>query len=278
MSGSLFIKTILSDIEDIRDDFEKAKDEIESAISTQSTEIETLDANKQEKINVLSDISLKNVNVLTLNSTPVSSVLDMIPQVSEITDVVNEFYDNTSKVITATTVNCANLILNSIPFSSFSTNPISGQIIKKTIIYKKDFQYANNIVPKLTEAKLIASAKYGNYLGNHLLIEYGINEYNLSGTRGDSLTAYLQIVRDGVVSESYRTRQNWREMDGGGTRSGTILPLIYFLNEERPLKISSILTTDVTLNVYVGTGSTDDIFSYDSHGMGSYFIVTEIAP
>jgi len=49
MSGSLFIKTILSDIEDIREDFEKAKDEIESAISTQSTEIETLDANKQEK-------------------------------------------------------------------------------------------------------------------------------------------------------------------------------------------------------------------------------------
>jgi hypothetical protein len=76
----------------------------------------------------------------------------MIPQVSNITDVVNEFYDNTSKVITATTVNCANLILNSIPFS---TNPISGQIIEKAIIYKKDFHLQQTLFQKALEHCLL---------------------------------------------------------------------------------------------------------------------------
>jgi hypothetical protein len=87
----------------------------------------------------------------------------------------------------------------------------------------------------------------------------------------------LQVERGGAVSESYRTRQNFRDEAGGGSRSGTILPLICFLDEARPTKAPSVLSTNVTLNVFVGTGSSDDAFSYDAHGMGSYFIITEIA-
>ena len=68
-----------------------------------------------------------------------------------------------------------------------------------------------NVVPARTGALLIASTVYSSYLGNGLLIEYGINEYNLSGLAQDTITSLLQVVRDGAVSESYRKAGRSRE-------------------------------------------------------------------
>ena len=324
MSSSFVTKQLLNDVEDMQTAFEITKTVTDESISTLQTSVAT----KQDKITVLSDLTLKNVNLITmnnvsassisdavaeipslwsymlaqlpykqqilttnsnisiknadlvtLNSTPVSDIQKTITDVSDLTLLVNSVYDSVSEELSAASVKCSSLILNGLAFSPYVPPPtISGAIVKKTIIYRKDFSKYTNVVPARTGALLIASTVYRNYLGNDLLIEYGINEYNLSGLAQDTITALLQVVRDGVVSESYRTRQNFRDGNGGGSRSGTILPLIFFLNEARPMKAPSVLSTNVTLNVFVGTGFTDDAFSYDAHGMGSYFIITEIAP
>ena len=293
--GSMFIKSEIANVnsslgnlqEQISNKAETTiTDYLQSAVSDMSTNY----------LNVQSTFSYMNTNFLNKNLSQTINgiytfekppILDISSQtlsdfsivnkkyidenLSNTTDVLNEIYESTNKVITATTVNCTNLILNNIPFS---TQPISGQVIKKTIIYKKDFTISTNTVVAGTGALLIARALYKNYLGHDLLIEFGINEYNLAGSSNDNITGLLQIVRDGVISERYRTRQNWRDGGGGGSRSGTIFPLIYFLNETRP---SKSFGTEVTLNVYVGTGFSDDTFTYNNHGMGSYFIITEIA-
>jgi len=71
---------------------------------------------------------------------------------------------------------------------------------------------------------------------SYLLIEYQ-SIYSLIGSQGDSIWAYLYTTDDSSDNRIGQTYQQWNNGIGGGTRSGTIFPIIgRYTNTDTSLK------------------------------------------
>jgi len=79
----------------------------------------------------------------------------------------------------------------------------------------------------------------------------------------------MHITYNGATTYSYRTRQNYRAGTGGGTRSGTIIPLSFNYNITGTAK-----TPTVTIGVDVYLGG-DDNWTCDSDNNGAHFHILE---
>ncbi len=73
-----------------------------------------------------------------------------------------------------------------------------------------DTLFTYSYIPKITNS--------------YLLIEYQ-SIYYLNGSSGDVINAYMNVVDTGDNRIS-STRQSWNAVEGGGTRSGTIFPIV----------------------------------------------------
>ena len=218
MSSSIFIKTLLNDLNDISEEFTSNKAEVNDIISTQEAEITNLKSSvathdssisalasdKQNKLNVLSDIIVKNITTTTINNVsassltnastdianlsssldnvwsatrqlqidtlkensaivvtklnemPVNQILSSVNDTNVVKKVLGDIYDSIESTISATTVNCTNLIIDNIPLS---------KVPQTRIIFKSDYI-------KSFHDWEIAPGNESYYLDKHYMLMY----------------------------------------------------------------------------------------------------------
>jgi hypothetical protein len=145
----------------------------------------------------------------------------------------------------------------------------SGEIIKTKVIYKSSFSIFNNNISTKNSWQLHSKCSYIANGSNILYVTYNLSEYNYAGTGDDASYARMHITYNGATTYSYRTRQNYRAGTGGGTRSGTIIPLSFNYNITGTAK-----TPTVTIGVDVYLGG-DDNWTCDSDNNGAHFHILE---
>jgi hypothetical protein len=107
----------------------------------------------------------------------------------------------------------------------FAKQYLPGQIVNVAMLSNVDLSQ-NNIT--YIDASNTVNIFYYNYTpkiaNSYILIEYQ-TKYTVSGGADDSVEAYLNVydISDHRISQTY---QQWINSQGGGTRSGTIFPIV----------------------------------------------------
>mgnify|MGYP003706217173 CR=1 FL=1 len=112
MSSSIFIKTLLNDLNDISEEFTSNKAEVNDIISTQEAEITNLKSSvathdssisalasdKQNKLNVLSDIIVKNITTTTINNVSASSLTNASTDIANLSSSLDNVWSATRQL------------------------------------------------------------------------------------------------------------------------------------------------------------------------------------
>jgi hypothetical protein len=124
--------------------------------------------------------------------------------------------------------NCQNNILAY--GSIFARQYLPGQIVNVTMLSNTDLGQNNLIINpddtdgRINRTKTVFSYSYSPKIANsYILIKYQ-TIYVLNGSNNDEIYAYL--YGDNTTEPLSYTYQHWVDGVGGGTRSGTIFPIV----------------------------------------------------
>ena len=138
---------------------------------------------------------------------------------------------------------------------------VTGQIANMQILNKTNISQAASITIAPTVTTTIFTYSYTPKCANsYIVVEYQ-TKYAFGGAGADSLTAYV-IVNDGSDHTVGQTYQQWVNTQGGGTRSGTIFPIVgrYSNGNKTAKNIIVKLQNDTDSDAVTVTG--DDIMTF----------------
>ena len=138
---------------------------------------------------------------------------------------------------------------------------VTGQIANIQILNKTDIGQATTTTVNSAATGTIFTYSYTPKCANsYIVVEYQ-TKYAFGGAGADSLTAYA-IVNDGSDRTVGQTYQQWVNTQGGGTRSGTIFPIVgRYSNANKTAKnIIVKLQNDTDSDAVTVTG--DDIMTF----------------
>jgi hypothetical protein len=138
---------------------------------------------------------------------------------------------------------------------------VTGQIANMQILNKTDIGQAGTITIDSAATGTLFTYSYTPKCANsYIVVEYQ-TKYAFGGAGADSLTAYA-IVNDGSDRTVGQTYQQWVNTMGGGTRSGTIFPIVgrYSNGNKTAKNIIVKLQNDTDSDQVTVTG--DDIMTF----------------
>lgn len=138
---------------------------------------------------------------------------------------------------------------------------VTGQIANIQILNKTDISQATTTTINAAATGTLFTYSYTPKCANsYIVVEYQ-TKYAFGGAGADSLTAYA-IVNDGSDRTVGQTYQQWVNSQGGGTRSGTIFPIVgrYSNSNKTAKNIIVKLQNDTDSDAVTVTG--DDIMTF----------------
>ena len=142
---------------------------------------------------------------------------------------------------------------------------LPGQIVNVVMLDMNDLGQTVKIIGSGITDTIFLFTYYPKIANSYLLIEYQTS-YSLVGGASDSMYAYLNVYD----SDNHRistTYQQWNNAQGGGTRSGTIFPIVgRYTNED---------TTSKTIRVDVYNHTDADNVTIQSND-STWLKITEI--
>jgi len=138
---------------------------------------------------------------------------------------------------------------------------VTGQIANMQILNKTDISQATTTTINAAATGTLFTYSYTpKCADSYIVVEYQ-TKYAFGGAGADSLTAYA-IVNDGSDRTVGQTYQQWVNSQGGGTRSGTIFPIVgRYSNANKTAKnIIVKLQNDTDSDAVTVTG--DDIMTF----------------
>jgi len=128
MSSSFVTKQLLNDVEDMQAAFEIAKAVIDESISSLQTSVAT----KQDKITVLSDLTLKNVNLITMNNVSASSIAEAVEEIPSLWSYIMGQLPYKQDILT-TNSNISIKTLNDMPVNDIISSVNDTTAVKKML-------------------------------------------------------------------------------------------------------------------------------------------------
>lgn len=143
---------------------------------------------------------------------------------------------------------------------------VTGQIANIQILNKTDIGQATTTTLNAAATTTIFSYSYTPKCANsYIVVEYQ-TKYFFGGGNADSLYAYA-YVNDGTDNRVGETYQQWIDAQGGGTRSGTIFPIVG--------RYSNANKTAKTIRVDV-FNNTNDTLTVTGNDIMTFLKITEI--
>lgn len=143
---------------------------------------------------------------------------------------------------------------------------VTGQIANMQILNKTDIDQATTTTLNAAATTTIFSYSYTPKCANsYIVVEYQ-TKYFFGGGNADSLYAYA-YVNDGIDNRVGETYQQWIDAQGGGTRSGTIFPIVGRYSNEN--KTAKTIRVDVFNN-------TNDTLTVTGNDIMTFLKITEI--
>jgi hypothetical protein len=143
---------------------------------------------------------------------------------------------------------------------------LPGQTVN-TLMLSNDDLNQNGLTITASQTNTLFTYSYTPVISNsYLIIEYQ-SIYSLAGAANDSVYAYLNVY-DNTNHRISLTYQQWNNGVGGGTRSGTIFPIIgRYTNNDTTTKI-------IRVDVYNNTDADNITINSD---ISTWLKITEIA-
>jgi hypothetical protein len=149
--------------------------------------------------------------------------------------------------------------------SILATQFLPGQVVNvKMLGYTQTDLSQNTAIITATNTSTIFTYTYTPTVSNSdILCEYQ-TKYTVAGSGSDTVWAYLYI---NGIDRSGETRQTWNNSSGGGTRSGTIFPIVGRYTN------TGVTGLAIRVDVYNGTDA-DTVTVYGD--IGTWLKITEI--
>jgi hypothetical protein len=144
---------------------------------------------------------------------------------------------------------------------------VTGQIANMQILNRANISQATTITiaPSVTTS-LFSYSYTPKCASSFIVVEYQ-TKYAFSGSGADNLKAFA-IVNDGANNTVGETYQQWFESLGGGTRSGTIFPIVG--------RYSNTNKTAKTIRVEVQNNTDADTLTITGNDIMTFLKITEI--
>jgi len=149
-----------------------------------------------------------------------------------------------------------------------ATKYLPGQIVNVSMLSSSELSLSENTnpitVPAATPNYSIFTYDYTPKIAtSYIIIEYQ-TKYTVEGSNGDAINARLNVNGEEISS----TYQQWINAQGGGSRSGTIFPIVG--------RYTNGNTTTKIIGVYIYNNSLDDRVFVNSDN-STWLKITEIA-
>ena len=137
---------------------------------------------------------------------------------------------------------------------------VTGQIANIRILNKTDIGQAGTITINANITTTLFTYSYTPECANSYIVVDYQTKYFFGGGNADSLYAYA-YVNDGTDNRVGETYQQWIDAQGGGTRSGTIFPIVgRYSNANKTAKTIRVDVFNNTNDTVTVTG--DDIMTF----------------
>ena len=137
---------------------------------------------------------------------------------------------------------------------------VTGQIANMRILNKTDIGQAGTITINANVTTTLFTYSYTPECANSYIVVDYQTKYFFGGGNADSLYAYA-YVNDGSDNRVGETYQQWIDAQGGGTRSGTIFPIVgRYSNANKTAKTIRVDVFNNTNDTLTVTG--DDIMTF----------------
>ncbi len=137
---------------------------------------------------------------------------------------------------------------------------VTGQIANMRILNKTDIGQAGTITINANVTTTLFTYSYTPECANSYIVVDYQTKYFFGGGNADSLYAYA-YVNDGSDNRVGETYQQWIDAQGGGTRSGTIFPIVgRYSNANKTAKTIRVDVFNNTNDTVTVTG--DDIMTF----------------
>jgi len=147
-----------------------------------------------------------------------------------------------------------------------ATQFMPGQLVNIEMLSYADLGQSTRDVSAGNTISLFSYSYTPKIANSYLIVEYQ-SAYFLNGSGADSIDGYLYVtdVSKNTISHTY---QQWANSAGGGTRSGTMFPIVgRYTNESVTAKSISVEVQNVTI------GDTVEV----AGDMSTWLKITEIA-
>jgi len=137
---------------------------------------------------------------------------------------------------------------------------VTGQVANMRILNKTDIGQAATITINANVTTTLFTYSYTPECANSYIVVDYQTKYFFGGSNADSLYAYA-YVNDGTDNRVGETYQQWIDAQGGGTRSGTIFPIVgRYSNANKTAKTIRVDVFNNTNDTLTVTG--DDIMTF----------------
>ena len=144
---------------------------------------------------------------------------------------------------------------------------VTGQVANMRILNKTDIgQLATTTIAPSVTTSLFSYSYTPKCASSFIVVEYQ-TKYAFGGGGADNLKAFA-IVNDGANNTVGETYQQWVEAQGGGTRSGTIFPIVG--------RYSNTNKTAKTIRVEVQNNTDADTLTITGNDIMTFLKITEI--
>ena len=140
----------------------------------------------------------------------------------------------------------------------------AGQVIRTSMFNNSELSQTEKIMNAGVTTTIFSFSYTPSNTMSYLLLEYQ-TIYLFGGSDSDEIYAYL-YVNDGVDNVISTTYQHWLNGAGGGSRSGTIFPIVGRYTN------TNMVAKQIHVNVY---NHTDDILTIQSNN-STWLKITEI--
>jgi len=143
---------------------------------------------------------------------------------------------------------------------------LPGQIVNMSMLDRNDIGQTENIIVNSGNTVTIFTYTYTPKIANSFFIVEYQTIYSLNGSNNDAIRAKIYVINDGnQIGETY---QLWINGLGGGTRSGTMFPIVgRYTNGDTSAK---------AIYITVVNGTDSDVVNVES-SVSTWLKITEIA-
>ena len=140
---------------------------------------------------------------------------------------------------------------------------LPGQVISIAMLSATDLGQTTYDISSNEGYKLFSYSYTPRSATSYILVEYQ-TIYTLNGSGADIVAAYLYVINANEISSTY---QKWVDAAGGGTRSGTIFPIVGRYTN------ASLTAKDISVDIF--NGGVSDTVSVDANN-STWLKITEI--